>query len=93
MLGHQADARDYTIAALILQDLGIDSLHLITNNPAKIEGLDALGIHVQNRVALQTAVHSENETYLTTKVERMRHMLTISNGNGGQLNGRSHHHL
>ncbi|MCP5094690.1 MAG: GTP cyclohydrolase II [Chloroflexi bacterium] len=92
MLGHQADARDYTIAALILQDLGIDSLRLITNNPAKIEGLDALGIHVHERVALQTAVHPENEAYLSTKVERMRHMLSIGNGNGLQLNGRSHHH-
>ncbi len=91
MLGHQADARDYTIAALILQDLGIYSLRLITNNPAKIEGLDELGVKVTGRVALHTAVHPENATYLSTKAERMRHMLHIGNGSSVIANGRSPH--
>lgn len=77
MLGHQADARDYTIAALILQDLGVHSVRLLTNNPLKVESLEQLGIVVTERVPLQTAVHEENATYLATKVERMRHLLNL----------------
>ena len=87
LLGHQADARDYTIAALILQDLGIGSLKLITNNPTKIEGLEQLGISVAERVPIQTAVHADNEAYLSTKVNRMRHLLHIGSENGME-NGR-----
>ena len=88
MLGHQADARDYTVAACILQDLGVTSVRLLTNNPAKIEGLEQLGIKIAARVPVQTAVHAENEAYLTTKVERMRHLLHI----GRTENGTAHNH-
>jgi len=77
MLGHQADARDYTIAALILKDLGVRSLRLLTNNPSKIEGLDELGVHVSRRVALPAALNAENAAYLSTKVNRMRHLLNL----------------
>lgn len=82
MLGHQADARDYTVAALILRDLGVHSLKLITNNPAKIESLQQLGVAVTERVPLQTAVTPENKAYLMTKVARMRHLLTLPAANG-----------
>ena len=78
MLGHQADGRDYTIAALILQDLGVDSVHLLTNNPDKIEKLQALDIDVTKRVALPADVNAENAVYLRTKVERMRHLLDLN---------------
>ncbi len=78
MLGHQADARDYTMAALILQDLGVQSVRLITNNPAKIEGLEKSGIGVEKRVAVETAVQPQNAHYLATKVERMRHLINLS---------------
>ncbi|MCA9919080.1 MAG: GTP cyclohydrolase II [Anaerolineales bacterium] len=81
MLGHQADARDYTIAARILADLGISAVRLLTNNPGKIESLEALGIPVVERVPMPAAQNVENAAYLATKVERMRHMLN--------LNGRS----
>lgn len=77
MLGHQADGRDYTVAALILRDLGVDSVRLLTNNPAKVEGLERLGVSVRARVALETAVHPENITYLATKVKRLRHQLNL----------------
>lgn len=77
MLGHQADARDYTIAALILRDLGVASLRLLTNNPAKIESLEAFGLTVTARVPLQTGINVENASYLQTKMERMRHLLDI----------------
>ncbi|RMH00950.1 MAG: GTP cyclohydrolase II [Chloroflexi bacterium] len=77
MLGHEADARDYTLAALILQDLGVRSVRLMTNNPEKIEGLERFGMVVQERVPLQTAVTPENASYLQTKASRMRHLLQL----------------
>jgi 3,4-dihydroxy 2-butanone 4-phosphate synthase/GTP cyclohydrolase II len=77
MLGHQADARDYTIAALILQDLGARSLRLLTNNPLKIESLRQLGLPVTGRVPLQPEVNGENASYLRTKVERLHHLLNL----------------
>jgi 3,4-dihydroxy 2-butanone 4-phosphate synthase/GTP cyclohydrolase II len=77
MLGHQADARDYGAAAVMLQDLGAKSIRLMTNNPDKIESLQRLGIAVSQRVALETAVHQENYAYLQTKVNRMRHLLDL----------------
>ncbi len=76
-LGHQADERDYTVAALILQDWGIRSIRLLTNNPSKIESLRQLGIDVTARVPLQSSVTPDNAEYLRTKVARMRHLLTL----------------
>ena len=78
MLGHQADGRDYTIAGLILQDLGVKSVRLLTNNPDKIEKLQALEIAVSERVALPAAVNAENAVYMQTKVDRMRHLLDLN---------------
>lgn len=83
MLGHQADARDYTVAAHMLQDLGVSAVRLLTNNPGKIESLERLGISVVERVPMPPALTVENAAYLATKVERMRHLLN--------LNGRSPH--
>jgi 3,4-dihydroxy 2-butanone 4-phosphate synthase/GTP cyclohydrolase II len=77
MLGHKADERDYTAAALILKDLGVQSVRLVTNNPLKIEGLQALGIPVSTRVPLSPHITTENASYLRTKVQRMRHLLHL----------------
>ncbi|MCB8950658.1 MAG: GTP cyclohydrolase II [Ardenticatenales bacterium] len=77
MLGHQADERDYTVAALMLRHLGVRSIHLLTNNPRKIEDLRALGLPVTNRISLQPTVNQENASYLNTKVARMRHLLDL----------------
>ena len=88
MLGHQADERDYTIAARILEDLGIQSIQLITNNPTKIESLTELGLVVSNRVPIATGVHPENAAYLQTKIERMRHLLSLDALATVGLNGR-----
>jgi GTP cyclohydrolase II len=94
-LGHQADERDYGMAAAILADLGVQSIRLLTNNPSKIEGLRTLGTRVSSRVPLQTAVHADNAGYLRTKAHRMHHLLSLvpladavtlvprRNGNGG----------
>jgi 3,4-dihydroxy 2-butanone 4-phosphate synthase/GTP cyclohydrolase II len=78
MLGHQADERDYTIAALILKNLGVQSILLLTNNPLKIESLQELGVSVTARVPLQPRVTTENAAYLTTKAQRMNHQLNLA---------------
>lgn len=87
MLGHQADGRDYTIAGLILRDLGVRSVRLLTNNPDKIESLVRQGIAVTMRVPLTTKITSENRTYLQTKVQRMRHLLNLEHGSKNGSNG------
>jgi 3,4-dihydroxy 2-butanone 4-phosphate synthase/GTP cyclohydrolase II len=78
MLGHQPDSRDYTIAARILDDLGVDAVRLVTNNPLKMDNLRKLGISVEKRVSANTTVTPENAQYLMTKVSRMNHMLNLN---------------
>jgi len=77
MLGHQADERDYTVAARILEDLGARSLRLITNNPDKIDTLRALGIAISERVPVEPTVYAENASYLFTKLTRMNHLFNL----------------
>ena len=77
LLGHQADERDYTAAALILADWQVESIQLMTNNPDKIDNLRHLGVNVTARVPLQVGENDENAQYLKTKVERMRHILNL----------------
>ena len=74
-LGLPADARDYTAAAEILSDLGIDHVRLLTNNPEKVSQLEAHGITVSERVPLIVGVTEENLTYLAAKRDRMGHQL------------------
>lgn len=74
-LGHQVDERDYSSAARILAHLGINSISLITNNPAKIEALTKLGVKVSRRVPLAPTVNPENIRYINTKINRMHHLL------------------
>lgn len=76
-LGHPADDRDYSVAAAILDDLGIHSVRLMTNNPTKILDIQALGIKVEERIPLVPTVYRDNEQYLVTKVLRMNHLLSI----------------
>jgi GTP cyclohydrolase II len=73
-LGHQADERDYTPAGLILQDLGVRSVRLMTNNPTKLDALRDLGIPVSARVPILPTVHDQNRSYLDTKARRMNHL-------------------
>jgi 3,4-dihydroxy 2-butanone 4-phosphate synthase/GTP cyclohydrolase II len=77
-LGHQADEREYTIAARILEDLGVRSVELLTNNPLKIEHLRKLGVPVLNRIPLEATITADNALYLFTKVQRMNHLLDLS---------------
>lgn len=79
ILGHQADEREYSLAALILNELGVKSIRLLTNNPTKIEALEAEGITVSERVGVEGTVHPENAQYLMTKAKRMNHILSLNN--------------
>lgn len=79
-LGHQADDRDYDLAAWILNDLGIEHIALLTNNPNKIEELQRLGIDVVERLPLLGEMNPENARYLNTKAERMQHLLEFPEG-------------
>jgi 3,4-dihydroxy 2-butanone 4-phosphate synthase / GTP cyclohydrolase II len=74
-LGLPVDSREYGIGAQILVDLGVTSMQLMTNNPAKYGGLDGFGITITGRVALESAPNPENIKYLRTKRERMGHLL------------------
>jgi len=74
-IGLPADSRDYGIGAQILVDLGVSSMRLLTNNPAKRVGLDGYGLHVTERVPMPLRANAENLTYLRTKRDRMGHDL------------------
>jgi len=74
-LGLPADARDYGTGAQILVDLGIRTMRLLTNNPAKRAGLEGYGLAVVGRESLPVRAHPENVRYLRTKRDRMGHLL------------------
>ena len=74
-LGLPVDSREYGIGAQILVDLGITTMRLLTNNPAKKGGLAGFGLEIVERVPIQPVQNPENVEYLRTKRERMGHML------------------
>jgi 3,4-dihydroxy 2-butanone 4-phosphate synthase/GTP cyclohydrolase II len=76
-LGLPADARDYGTGAQVLVDLGVKSMRLLTNNPAKRAGLEGWGLEVVGRVPLPTHATPDNLRYLTTKRDRMGHDLQL----------------
>lgn len=73
-LGFAPDARSYEAAAAILTDMGLHSVRLMTNNPAKITALEDLGIDVE-RITAEVDARPENIRYLNTKRDRMAHLL------------------
>ena len=74
-LGFPADPRDYGIGAQILTDLGVRSMRLLTNNPAKRAGLEGYGLSILERVPIETRPTAENIEYLRTKREKLGHLL------------------
>ena len=74
-LGLPADAREYSTGAQILADLGVRSVRLLTNNPAKVGGLAGFGVEVAGRVPLPVAATPENLRYLITKRDRLGHQI------------------
>lgn len=73
-LGFAADARDYGIGAQILRDIGIRTMRLMTNNPAKFTGLKGYGLAVVGRVPVLTPITEENKRYLEAKRIKMGHI-------------------
>ena len=78
MLGLPADARDYSIASIILENIGVKKVSLLTNNPDKVQKLESLGIEVVERVPLIVGVRTENRDYLKTKSDKMGHHISSS---------------
>ncbi len=74
-LGFDADLRDYGIGAQILSDLGLSTIHLMTNNPRKIVGLEGYGLRITRRVPLTVHPNKNNKKYLSTKKTKLNHML------------------
>ncbi|MEI6623036.1 MAG: bifunctional 3,4-dihydroxy-2-butanone-4-phosphate synthase/GTP cyclohydrolase II [Actinomycetes bacterium] len=75
LLGLPADSRHYGTGAQILADLGIRTMRLLTNNPAKLAGLDGYGITVIDREPIEIEANEHNISYLRTKAARMGHHL------------------
>ena len=74
-LGLPVDAREYSAGAQMLADLGVRSVRLLTNNPAKVTGLAGCGVDITARVPLASAVTPFNLRYLTTKRDRLGHQI------------------
>lgn len=74
-LGFDDDERDYGIAVRMLQMLGCNRVVLLTNNPAKVDGLAKAGIEIASRMPIETPIHSDNRRYLTAKASRAGHQL------------------
>lgn len=76
-LGLPVDSREYGIGAQILADLGLSTIRLMTNNPAKYSGLEGYNLTIIERVPLQTPTHEKNRSYLLTKKKKLGHILDI----------------
>ena len=72
-LGFADDLRSFAVAAQMLRALGVGTVRLLTNNPHKVQALQADGIRVAERVPMQVTRNPHNERYLTTKIQRMGH--------------------
>jgi len=79
-LGFAADSREYGIGSQILVDLGITTMRLMTNNPAKYGGLEGYGLEIVERVPLRATPTHENIAYLRTKQEKLGHLLDLEVG-------------
>ncbi len=76
-LGFPVDSREYGIGSQILVDLGVTTMRLMTNNPAKYGGLEGYGLEIVERVPLQVAPNHENIAYLRAKQEKLGHLLDL----------------
>lgn len=77
-LGFPADLRDYGIGAQILADLGLSRIELLTNNPRKVVGLEAHGLTIVGRAHLQIPATRHNRRYLSTKRDKLGHLLDLA---------------
>ncbi len=79
-LGFEADLRDYGIGAQILADIGVRRIRLLTNNPRKVVGLEGYGLTIVERVGIEIEPTDRNRRYLTTKKEKLGHLLELEGG-------------
>ncbi|HEX9515903.1 MAG TPA: bifunctional 3,4-dihydroxy-2-butanone-4-phosphate synthase/GTP cyclohydrolase II [Streptosporangiaceae bacterium] len=82
-LGLPVDAREYSTGGQILADLGVSSLRLLTNNPAKIKGLSDYGLKVTGTVALPVSATPHNLRYLIAKRDRLGHLIELADSIDG----------
>jgi len=75
-LGYRADCREYELPAAMLKMLGVASVRLITNNPKKVEALEAVGIAVVERISAEVTAEPTFERYLQTKRDKMGHLVS-----------------
>lgn len=73
-LGFNADERRYDMCRDMLSFLNVSQLDLMTNNPRKVEAMEALGLVVSNRLPIVTGENSHNEAYLATKRDKLGHL-------------------
>jgi 3,4-dihydroxy 2-butanone 4-phosphate synthase/GTP cyclohydrolase II len=76
-LGYPADARDFSIAAAILSDLGVHRARLLTNNPQKRISVEGQGLTIVEQLSLITPRNGHNERYLRSKQEKLGHLLEV----------------
>lgn len=76
-LGFDADLRNYGVGAQILAAIGVRRMRLMTNNPKKIIGLEGYGLKVTDRVPMEIEPRPENRRYLTTKCQKLGHLMKI----------------
>ena len=84
-LGFEADLRDYGIGAQILADIGVRRIRLLTNNPRKVIGLGGYGLTIVERVGIEMEPTDRNRRYLTTKKEKLGHLLKLGSRTGVTL--------
>jgi 3,4-dihydroxy 2-butanone 4-phosphate synthase/GTP cyclohydrolase II len=75
-LGFPADGRDYRAALLMLQELGVRTMKLLSNNPRKLAGITGEGLSVSERVPIEIPPTASSERYLRTKKEKLGHLLS-----------------
>jgi GTP cyclohydrolase II len=86
VLGFRADCRDYSLPVAILRELGVNSVRLLTNNPAKARALTDAGIEVVARIPCEAKANAYSLPYLLTKKEKMDHALSLPHQEGtGQI--------
>jgi 3,4-dihydroxy 2-butanone 4-phosphate synthase/GTP cyclohydrolase II len=77
-LGFKPDLRDYGVGAQILRDLGVRKIRLLTNNPKKVVGLHGYGLEIIERVPIEIPSNPENRAYLSTKRDKMGHLILVN---------------
>lgn len=80
-LGYAADERNFSVAAELLSACGVRQIRLMTNNPDKMEALEQAGVRVLERIPVLPSVQQENTRYLRTKIQKMRHIISLDSLN------------